>query len=419
MKYYLIFVLALLLSPLVYAEELQMSDLPPLAQVENALSGHISVLAAEHEISIAQANQRKWDSGNYEFNLRAGSAQREISATGQRLREWDVALERPLRLLNKVLLDSDIGSESVTRAEYVLGDARHEAGRLLLHLWFNWQREQTQVELWQQQAAILQQQVLMTEKRMHAGDAPKMELNQIRAVAALAKVSMQQASLRAQLAASELQRPFPQLQVPAAPALAAPQAIEHDLSYWQNKVMDDNHELGMVQSDSRVQALLAQRHRADRVPDPTVGVRYSNEKEGEETVAGVYVSVPLSFGLRSANADIAQQQAEIAHVRETTTLRRLEGDVYAAYTQARNSFLIWQQAQAASLGVHENAELVARAYSLGESSLTDVLNARRLALESGLAASLAQLDANEGRYRLLLDAHLLWPLDEQRANGRQ
>jgi outer membrane protein TolC len=61
--------------------------------------------------------------------------------------------------------------------------------------------------------------------------------------------------------------------------------------------------------------------------------------------------------------------------------------------------------------VRENADLVARAYSLGESSLSDVLSARRLALESSLTATLMQLDANEARYRLLLDAHLLWPLE--------
>ena len=85
--------------------------------------------------------------------------------------------------------------------------------------------------------------------------------------------------------------------------------------------------------------------------------------------------------------------------------------MYAAYTQAVNNYQIWQQSQQAARSVRENAELVTRAYNLGESSLTDVLNARRMALESSLAHSIAQLDANEARYRLLLDAHQLWPLD--------
>jgi len=175
-------------------------------------------------------------------------------------------------------------------------------------------------------------------------------------------------------------------------------------------VLDDNHELGMVQSDSRIQQLLAKRSSAERVPDPTIGLRYSNEKEGEEKVAGIYVwcrspsacVVPMRSGTSSCR--YAQQ-------REAFTRRRLEGDVYAAYTQAVNSYQSGCRHRKRLAAVRENAELLARAYSLGESSLSDVLNARRMALESSLAATTAQLDANEARYRLLLDAHQLWPLD--------
>ena len=416
MKHYLYFVCSLIVALPVFAADFAMPDLPPAAQVDVALSQHINVRTAESGIGIEQANQRKWNSGSYEFNLRAGSSKRDISATGERRREWDVAIERPLRLINKVMLDSDIGTESVHRAEYALGDARHEAARLLLYKWFNWQRVQIQVKLWQQQVDILTQQVGITEKRMRAGDAPKMELNQMQAAKAQAGVSLQQASLRGKLAASELKRPFPELMLPAEVVLAAPQPIEHTLDYWQEKVMDDNHEFGLVQSESRVQQLLAQRQSAERIPDPTIGLRYSSEQAGQEKVAGVYFSVPLSFGLRGANAEVARHQADIAHANEIATLRRLEGDVYAAYTQAVNNYLIWQQAQEVSRSVSANAELVARAYSLGESSVADVLTARRLALESGLAASVAQLDANEARYRLLLDAHQMWALDEHHIN---
>jgi len=411
MKYFLVMLITLLAAP-VFATEADFVDLPAPAQVELALGQHINVLTAATEVKLERANQRKWDSGNYEFNVRAGSSQRTVTATGQILREWDVEVERPIRLFNKAAYDSDIGAEGVTRAEFALGDARHEAGRLLLHLWFNWQRDQTQVMQWQQQVEILAQQVQMTGKRKLAGDAPKMELNQAEAAAAQAGVSLQQASLRAQLTATELRRPFPDLVLPAQPTLAIPQPIEHDLAYWKEQIFADNHELGMVQSDSRIQQLLAQRTSADRVPDPTIGLRYNSEREGEEKVAGVYISVPISFGVRGANADIAYRRAEIAHDRVASTTRRLEGDVEAAYTQAVSSYRIWQQAQEAARSVRENAELVARAYSLGENSLTDALNARRMELESTLAAAMAQLDANEARYRLLLDAHRLWQMDE-------
>ncbi len=404
----------------VNAEEISRPDLPPPLQIESALSNHLLVLNATSELKMEHANQRKWNSGNYEFNLRAGTGQRKIVDSGQNLKEWDIALERPLRLSNKVGIDEDIGAASVARAEYALGNARHEAVRTLLQLWFAWQREQAQAALWQQQVDVLKQQAQMAEKRVKAGDAPKLELNQAQAAAAQAVVSWHQAHLRAQLAGNDLTRQFPAIQLPEKLPLATPQAIEHDLPFWKSRVLEHNHELGMVQEQSRVQQLLARRSRADQLPDPTVGVRYANEASGNEKVAGVYVSVPISFGQRSATAEGAAQQAAIAADQEAFVKRRLEGDIYAAYTQAVSSFASWQQAHEAAQSIRSNTELVGKAYSLGESSLSDSLIARRFALESSLAENLAQLDANEARYRLLLDAHQLWPLgndgDEHHAN---
>ncbi|KAF0205614.1 MAG: outer membrane efflux [Gallionellaceae bacterium] len=424
MKYKLLYgqsaLLLALLSGIACAEEINRPDLPLPAQVESALSQHLLVLNAGNELRMEHANQRKWNSGHYEFNLRAGTGTRNIVSTGQNLKEWDVALERPLRLFNKVGIDEEIGAASVARAEYALGDARHEAGRSLLRLWFAWQREQVQVALWQQQVDIFKQQTQMTEKRVKAGDAPKLELNQAQAAAAQAGVSWLQAQLRAQLAGNDLLRQFPAIRLPEKLSPAIPQAIEHDFAFWKLRILEDNHELGMIQKQSRVQQLLAQRSRAEQLPDPTVGLRYSNEQGGNEKAAGVYVSVPLSFGQRSATAEVAAQQASIAADQEVFVKHRLEGDIYAAHTQAMSSFVTWQQAHEAAQAIRSNAELLAKAYSLGESSLSDNLNARRFALESSLAENLAQLDANEARYRLLLDAHQLWPLendaDEQHAN---
>ena len=404
----------------VNAEEFNRLDLPPPVQIESALNQHLTVLNATSELRMEHANQRKWNSGNYEFNLRAGTGQRKIVDSGQNLKEWDVALERPLRLFNKVGIDEDIGAASVARAEYALGDARHDAGRTLLQLWFAWQREQAQAALWQQQVGILKQQAQMAEKRVKAGDAPKLELNQAQAAAAQAVVSWHQANLRAQLAGNDLMRQFPAIRLPEKPSLATPQTVEPDLAFWKSRVLEHNHELGMVQEQSRVQQLLAQRSRADQLPDPTVGVRYANEAGGSEKVTGVYVSVPISFGQRRATAEGIAQQAAIAADQEAFVKRRLEGDIYAAHTQAVSSFATWQQAHEVAQAIRSNADLVAKAYSLGESSLSDSLVARRFALESSLAENLAQLDANEARYRLLLDAHQLWPLgndeDEHHAN---
>lgn len=396
------------------ADELYRPDLPPPVQVSRALNEHLLVLNASSTLKQELANRQRWNDGSYEFNLRAGSAQRQVVNTGQKLKEWDVALERPFRLPNKADIDQNIGTVSVERAEYALGDARHEAGRLLLKLWFTWQRERATADLWKKQAEILTQQAQMTEKRVKAGDAPKLELNQAMAAAAQAGVTSHQAALRAELAGNDLTRAFPSIQLPEQPTVAIPVAIEQNFDYWKSHILDDNHELGMVQAHNKVQQLLAQRSRADQVPDPTLGMRYASELGGNEKVTGLYFTVPLSIGHRSAIAQGAEQQAAIAADQEAFVRRRLEGDIYAAHLQATRNYDAWQLAHEAATAVRSNAELVSHAYRLGEAGLSESLTARRQALESSLAENLTRLDANEAHYRLLLDAHLLWAQEDPR-----
>ena len=406
------FLLLTLSSGISHATELDTPDLPPPSSIASVLDNHLMVLNAASNLKLEQANQRKWSSGNYEFNLRAGSAQRNVSSTGQKLSEWDVALERPLRLFNKIAIDQEIGAANVAQAEFALGDARHEAGRTLLQLWFAWQREQAQANLWLNQIDIYKKQVDVVTKRVKAGDAAKMEINQAQVMVMQAIVSSQQAQLRAQLTGNTLRREFPTIQLDDDLLPTTPEAIEQIYAYWEAHILLGNHELGMAQENHHIQQLLAQRSLADQIPDPAVGARYASEVGGSEKVAGVYVSIPLSFGQRNATTDIAAQQANIAADQLEFVQRRLKSDGNSTYRQAMNSYTNWQSAREAAAAMEHNALLVSKAYSLGEGSLNDSLAARRYALDASLAETLAQLDANESRYRLLLDSHQLWAADE-------
>jgi hypothetical protein len=83
----------------------------------------------------------------------------------------------------------------------------------------------------------------------------------------------------------------------------------------------------------------------------------------------------------------------------------------ALYQSASAALATWQASRNAAESLTRAAEMTARAYQLGEGSLNELLAARRLANEAQLAARLLQLEALELRYRLLLDAHLLWDFD--------
>lgn len=62
-------------------------------------------------------------------------------------------------------------------------------------------------------------------------------------------------------------------------------------------------------------------------------------------------------------------------------MRRLNAEIINTYANAASAYESWQSARTAADAMQHNAELMARAYSLGEASLSETLNARRLALE--------------------------------------
>ncbi len=387
-------------------------DLPPLQAVSRAMAAYPQVQAARARVRMEQANERKLQAGSYEYSARLSEQQRTVRTDPQQhLNEWSIELDRPLRLPGKAVLDGRIGAQGVSQAELAYGDAMHEAGRTLLKLWFDWGRADSQARQWETQVATLKQQSAIVDKRVKAGDAPRLEALMAQAAVAQAEASLQQANLQRQMAANDLTQRFPAIPLPARPTLSVPAPLQHDLPYWRDAILKDNHELRLAQGRVRHWQLVASRTQADRMPDPTVGLHYSSERGGEERVVGVSVSIPLPGAARAAGADSARAQAEEAVATEAALVSRLNADIANLYASADAAYGTWLKAREVASGMAQNAELMGRAYALGEANLTDLLTARRQANDAELAATLARLNAAEGHYRLQLDAHRLWPLD--------
>lgn len=392
-------------------------DLPSQQVVQQVLQNYPSVLAAQSGIKAGEAVRDRLEAGSHEFNVTAGTARRRIRETGENLRDWNVGLERALRLPRKAELDSALGKQNVVLAQNSYGDAMHEAGRRLLSGWFAWLRERSGSEQWQQQVEVLKQQLDVVTRRVKAGDAAQLEEELARAALMQAEIELQQARLRADNATVALQRHFPALPLPSALLVGAPQPLAQDLAYWLDLGLDHNHELLLARAESRIAQLSAQRSDADRMPDPTVGLHYISERNGSDNITGVSVTIPLPGGARRAASAEASALADMATQREALVLRRLEADITAAYNRAKASYVSWQSATAASDLMQRNADKMARAYALGESGLNDVLLARRQAMSARLAQGMAQLESSESLYRLLLDTHQLWPLGNEENEG--
>lgn len=386
------------------------ADLPPFKTVQEALANNPRVQAAEAGIRLEQANARKLDAGPYEASARLGRKRRAVD-NGGNFNEWEAALERGLRLPGKAEIDRQLGTQGINQSRLAYGDALHETGRSLLRLWFAWREQEAQARQWQRQVEVFAEQSRIVKHRVEAGDAPRLELSLSEAAQAQAEYALRQARLRAQSAATELMQRFAGLNLSDDVPWVTPEPLEQGLDYWREKILEHNHELALMRGETQRARLHVSRAGADKTPDPSVGVSYSSERSGEERIAGVFLSIPLPGEARAASESGAIAQSEVAARNEAATVSRVNAEITTAYNTAVAGYESWQSAQSAADGMQRNAELIARAYALGEMNLSEVLTARRQALEASLAASLAMLGARESRYRLMLDAHQLWLLD--------
>jgi len=123
------------------------------------------------------------------------------------------------------------------------------------------------------------------------------------------------------------------------------------------------------------------------------------------------VGLTLPGSARRTDQEAAEQLSATAEDAAVRLEQRLRQEARADFEAAAAQVANWQQADRAAQALTEAARLAARAYSLGEGSLDQVLLNRRLALDGRLTAQQAQFAALAANTRLKLDAHQLWPLD--------
>lgn len=402
----------LLLVPLA-AAAVPAADLPPPAQVKAALRVHPLVRAAVAGVAAESANRDRLEAGPHEFVVRLAGQQRRDRPADLRYREREFGVERAVRLPGKADKDAALGAAGIEHACFALGDAYHEAARELLARWFDLQRETAAVREWAAQAELLARQHEAARKRVAAGDAARLE--ELLAEAQLAQIQAQQAQAegRRERAAAELAQAFPAVALPAAvPAGELPPASGESFEVWRERILGGNHELAMARSAARRSMLAAQRLDAERLPDPTLGLKVGSERDGQERIVGVQLTIPLPGAARSAGARAGSAEADAAAAREALALARAEAELRRTFSQAQSARGQAQRLADVAARMQDNARLLDKAWRLGEGQFADLLTARRQATEAALAAAQAQHDAAEAYYRLMLDGHLLWDFDD-------
>ncbi|MFT3976827.1 MAG: TolC family protein, partial [Sphingomonas bacterium] len=311
------------------------SDLPPAEFVVRALDAQPVVEAANARVEAARAEGEALRIGPEEI-VAQGTVSRRTVDPGRRFAEYDATISRPFRLPGKATLDRRAGALGIDIAQNQMEDVRHQAALVLGTLWYDWLLA---AELHRNAGALVETQQALARaigKRLNARDAARLDLEQAEAALAFAKAQMSDAAATRDRSRVLLAARFPDLPLPAdPPGISEPAIPGEGLDRLQSLIVERSHEIAAAGGRAERQSVLARRARADRIADPSLGVRLFSERGGEEKGAGLFVAMPLGGGHRRAVARQADAQASAAHSDLSAVEREIAGNAAADAAEYR------------------------------------------------------------------------------------
>lgn len=383
--------------------------LPSTAQASAWIEADPAVARARLAAEAANHGGAAIAAGPHEWTARVQGQRRSYQDSGARSNEWTAALERAIRVNGKAGLDRQLRDLEVELGRARLGEARHEAARTLADAWTGVIVAKRQHALLRDQLAIAMSNLDVVTKRQRAGDASALDSNVAQGDIGSIARDVSQAATEVVKAEATLRVRFAAV-VPDGIVLPPPQTPVWPEAQWRERVLEEADPIKTAETEWRRAGVTAARARADRIPDPTVGVFAANEAMRNERVVGLSISIPFGGSYRSARALQAGKETDALQAALDQTRREIELEAAQTYAEATGSLERWRIASETARLSAESARLMQRAYGLGAADLQALLLARRQATDAARAAVQAQGEAVRWEMRLLIDAHLIWDL---------
>ena len=403
-------VAALCVAPAVQAQAMATPrDLPSTEQAKAWIDQDLSVVEARRMATAAGHGAAALAAGSHEWTARLATQRRSVRGDGNSS-EWSAQLERGIRIGGKAEFDRQLGDAERAMAAARVGVARHEAARALAELWLDAVSAGSADALAREQLSFAEANFAAVDKRKRAGDAAVLHLS-------VAETDMAETRRQASAAASQWAKAQARLRlrfpgVPQSPTVSGePSDPAWPEAQWRERILAESDPLKIVEAQLLKAQFAASRARADRLPDPVVGIYTASEAFRNERVVGVSLSIPFGGTAREERTKQAFAEAEAGRAAVDRLRREIESEVAETYADAVGGAKRWRLAEHAATASRETARLTQRAYMLGEADLQSLLLARRQSLESARAAGEARAQALRAHHRLLIDAHLIWELE--------
>jgi outer membrane protein TolC len=399
---------ALMLAAPALAQGGQHSDLPPAELVGQALDSHPAVKAAEARVAAARAQAGMLVAGPHEIMVQGSYLRRSVNNEGG-FNEFDTTVSRPFRLPGKASLDRKAGDFGVEAAQNRMEDVRHQTALVLAGLWYDWMTASAVARNDADMVSNLDRALAAVRRRAALRDAADLDIDQAAAALALAQGQLAQSQATAAEARVKLVAQFPDLPLPAeAPDMANPHDLPQNFEELRGFVITRSHEIGAAQAEAQKQAVTAQRAKAERIADPSLGFRLFSERGGAEKGVGVVASLPIGGRYRSRAADEAAAMASSARLEQGVVERDVQMMADADLSNARTRLIVWEQVREARIRAESMSERTSKGYALGAIDLTDLLYAERQANDARRAEIGARADAGRAIIKLEIDSHTIW-----------
>ena len=383
------------------------SDLPAAELAKRWVQEDSSVQAALGELAAARAAAGMLAASPNEWTVSYASQRRKYNAADSHTNEWTSQLQRTIRIPGKGVLDRKLGTLGVQIAEAELGDAIHEAARSLLNLWMDWVEATNARSLIGKQLAYAQSNLRAVEVRARIGDAARFEVNVAASDAADLQRKLADATGAVTKTRARLKLRYSD--VPEAPPpLSVPEKIPATEAVWREQILAEAHPVLIAELQLQQAQRSSDRARANRIPDPTVGIFTGTEAFRDERIVGVSITVPLPGRYRSQQAAHASASVTSAAAARNRQIQMIEVEIAEAYADAVSGYEAWQLAMQSVTRTSDNAQLTQRAYTLGETDLQTLLLAQQQSLTMSQAELATRVAALRAHYRLLVDAHRIW-----------
>ena len=385
--------------------------LPPTAIVRPLLDQDPEVAAARAGREMLRQDAALAQDSPYEWTAKV-TAQRRTVEAGPHYKEWNAGIERTLRLPAKASADRRISQALLDEGDARYGEALHETARELLGLWLDWAHAEQALVLAAEHQQAASDNLAAVNKRVKAGDAAALDAGLARGDLADQQRLGIEAKTAAAVAWARLHARFPGFPRVLA-TLPSSLPLAESPTFWRERILAQSDELKITEEQLLKAQAVSARMRAERTPDPTVGLYTASEVGGRERITGIMFSIPLPGAQRAGRDGRAAQAMAVSQHEVALKRRALDGLIAVAMASAQGAQEGWQVAEAGAADMRDNARLLQRAYTLGETDLPTLLTARRQATTAEQNALAARIAAARAYYGVLVDAHVVWDMEHE------